>query len=231
MGRTRWRKKVMLKGTCWLCDFTLNTCCVLLLQEAIETFKEALKLKADFIDAYKSLGQAYRYSVCLLSASHFTFYLFVGLFYPLDKQPLRFMKAKSYLSIWCLTKSMSAVALCVAFFPSQGAWRLWISNGKLPESPHAGSEPYPVPPAPRHDAVPPRLAAGGHRQLQGIHTSARWQLNQLWHSNQLMPSHVSPSRGVFSWSPTTRCASTWRGWATWRWGSSTRASRLKLKSC
>uniref|UniRef100_A0AAY4CEX6 Tetratricopeptide repeat domain 13 n=1 Tax=Denticeps clupeoides TaxID=299321 RepID=A0AAY4CEX6_9TELE len=30
------------------------------LQEAIETFKEALKLKADFIDAYKSLGQAYR---------------------------------------------------------------------------------------------------------------------------------------------------------------------------
>uniref|UniRef100_A0A8C9Y776 Tetratricopeptide repeat domain 13 n=1 Tax=Sander lucioperca TaxID=283035 RepID=A0A8C9Y776_SANLU len=32
----------------------------LLLQEAIETFKEALKLKSDFIDAYKSLGQAYR---------------------------------------------------------------------------------------------------------------------------------------------------------------------------
>uniref|UniRef100_A0A672FPM0 Uncharacterized protein n=1 Tax=Salarias fasciatus TaxID=181472 RepID=A0A672FPM0_SALFA len=30
------------------------------LQEAIETFKEALKLKPDFIDAYKSLGQAYR---------------------------------------------------------------------------------------------------------------------------------------------------------------------------
>uniref|UniRef100_A0A4W6EV37 Tetratricopeptide repeat domain 13 n=1 Tax=Lates calcarifer TaxID=8187 RepID=A0A4W6EV37_LATCA len=30
------------------------------LQEAIETFKEALKLKSDFIDAYKSLGQAYR---------------------------------------------------------------------------------------------------------------------------------------------------------------------------
>uniref|UniRef100_A0A665V0R3 Uncharacterized protein n=1 Tax=Echeneis naucrates TaxID=173247 RepID=A0A665V0R3_ECHNA len=29
----------------------------LLLQEAIETFKEALKLKSDFIDAYKSLGQ------------------------------------------------------------------------------------------------------------------------------------------------------------------------------
>uniref|UniRef100_A0A6Q2YZ15 Tetratricopeptide repeat domain 13 n=1 Tax=Esox lucius TaxID=8010 RepID=A0A6Q2YZ15_ESOLU len=28
--------------------------------EAIETFKEALKLKSDFIDAYKSLGQAYR---------------------------------------------------------------------------------------------------------------------------------------------------------------------------
>lgn len=32
------------------------------IQEAIETFKEALKLKSDFIDAYKSLGQAYRYS-------------------------------------------------------------------------------------------------------------------------------------------------------------------------
>ncbi|XP_069091131.1 tetratricopeptide repeat protein 13 isoform X1 [Pleurodeles waltl] len=31
-----------------------------LLKEAIETFKEALKQKADFIDAYKSLGQAYR---------------------------------------------------------------------------------------------------------------------------------------------------------------------------
>uniref|UniRef100_A0A8D3DS23 Tetratricopeptide repeat domain 13 n=1 Tax=Scophthalmus maximus TaxID=52904 RepID=A0A8D3DS23_SCOMX len=30
------------------------------LQEAIETFKEALRLKSDFIDAYKSLGQAYR---------------------------------------------------------------------------------------------------------------------------------------------------------------------------
>uniref|UniRef100_A0A671QLB4 Tetratricopeptide repeat protein 13-like n=1 Tax=Sinocyclocheilus anshuiensis TaxID=1608454 RepID=A0A671QLB4_9TELE len=30
------------------------------LQEAIEVFKEALKLKSDFIDAYKSLGQAYR---------------------------------------------------------------------------------------------------------------------------------------------------------------------------
>lgn len=30
------------------------------LQEAIESFKEALKQKADFIDAYKSLGQAYR---------------------------------------------------------------------------------------------------------------------------------------------------------------------------
>uniref|UniRef100_A0A8C3T2T9 Tetratricopeptide repeat domain 13 n=1 Tax=Chelydra serpentina TaxID=8475 RepID=A0A8C3T2T9_CHESE len=31
-----------------------------MLQEAIESFKEALKQKADFIDAYKSLGQAYR---------------------------------------------------------------------------------------------------------------------------------------------------------------------------
>lgn len=30
------------------------------LQEAIESFKEALKQKVDFIDAYKSLGQAYR---------------------------------------------------------------------------------------------------------------------------------------------------------------------------
>uniref|UniRef100_A0A663MXS8 Tetratricopeptide repeat domain 13 n=1 Tax=Athene cunicularia TaxID=194338 RepID=A0A663MXS8_ATHCN len=30
------------------------------LHEAIESFKEALKQKADFIDAYKSLGQAYR---------------------------------------------------------------------------------------------------------------------------------------------------------------------------
>ncbi|XP_034964374.2 tetratricopeptide repeat protein 13 isoform X1 [Zootoca vivipara] len=31
-----------------------------LLKEAIESFKEGLKQKADFIDAYKSLGQAYR---------------------------------------------------------------------------------------------------------------------------------------------------------------------------
>uniref|UniRef100_A0A8D0G9Z9 Tetratricopeptide repeat domain 13 n=1 Tax=Sphenodon punctatus TaxID=8508 RepID=A0A8D0G9Z9_SPHPU len=31
-----------------------------MLQEAIESFKETLKQKADFIDAYKSLGQAYR---------------------------------------------------------------------------------------------------------------------------------------------------------------------------
>uniref|UniRef100_A0A8C0XSQ4 Tetratricopeptide repeat domain 13 n=1 Tax=Castor canadensis TaxID=51338 RepID=A0A8C0XSQ4_CASCN len=31
-----------------------------LLKEAIEAFKEALKQKVDFIDAYKSLGQAYR---------------------------------------------------------------------------------------------------------------------------------------------------------------------------
>ncbi|XP_055229188.1 tetratricopeptide repeat protein 13 isoform X9 [Gorilla gorilla gorilla] len=31
-----------------------------MLQEAIESFKEALKQKVDFIDAYKSLGQAYR---------------------------------------------------------------------------------------------------------------------------------------------------------------------------
>nr|XP_034964375.1 tetratricopeptide repeat protein 13 isoform X2 [Zootoca vivipara] len=31
-----------------------------LLKEAIESFKEALKQKADFIDAYKNLGQAYR---------------------------------------------------------------------------------------------------------------------------------------------------------------------------
>ncbi|XP_067392105.1 tetratricopeptide repeat protein 13 isoform X2 [Emydura macquarii macquarii] len=31
-----------------------------LLKEAIDSFKEALKQKADFIDAYKSLGQAYR---------------------------------------------------------------------------------------------------------------------------------------------------------------------------
>ena len=38
-------------------------------------------------------------------------------------------------------------------------------------------------------------------------------------------------RGVFSWSPTTRCVSTWRGWVTWPWGSSTRASKLRLKSC
>lgn len=34
--------------------------CLCFLQEAIESFKEALKQKVDFIDAYKSLGQAYR---------------------------------------------------------------------------------------------------------------------------------------------------------------------------
>lgn len=46
------------------CKFLLALCekvVVFLQQEAIETFKEALKLKSDFIDAYKSLGQAYRY--------------------------------------------------------------------------------------------------------------------------------------------------------------------------
>lgn len=43
------------------CD-SMNRCHVFSHQEAIETFKEALKLKSDFIDAYKSLGQAYRYS-------------------------------------------------------------------------------------------------------------------------------------------------------------------------
>lgn len=50
-----------------------------LYQEAIETFKEALKLKSDFIDAYKSLGQAYRYrhsaacflAPCLNAGCHF----------------------------------------------------------------------------------------------------------------------------------------------------------------
>lgn len=44
--------------------------CFFLYQEAIETFKEALKLKSDFIDAYKSLGQAYRYkhsAACFLT--------------------------------------------------------------------------------------------------------------------------------------------------------------------
>lgn len=45
------------------CVVTLKACCVSSPQEAIETFKEALKLKSDFIDAYKSLGQAYRYSI------------------------------------------------------------------------------------------------------------------------------------------------------------------------
>lgn len=40
----------------------MKGCWVFCRQEAIETFKEALKLKSDFIDAYKSLGQAYRYS-------------------------------------------------------------------------------------------------------------------------------------------------------------------------
>lgn len=47
------------------CSWGLNlfsNSCLCFHQEAIETFKEALKLKADFIDAYKSLGQAYRYS-------------------------------------------------------------------------------------------------------------------------------------------------------------------------
>ncbi|NXD12753.1 TTC13 protein, partial [Nothocercus nigrocapillus] len=38
-------------GLCLLCG---------LLFQAIESFKEALKQKADFVDAYKSLGQAYR---------------------------------------------------------------------------------------------------------------------------------------------------------------------------
>lgn len=50
----------------WLLPFekgpNLNQLLMLfsLFQEAIEAFKEALKLKSDFIDAYKSLGQAYR---------------------------------------------------------------------------------------------------------------------------------------------------------------------------
>lgn len=51
--------------------------CLFSHQEAIETFKEALKLKADFIDAYKSLGQAYRYFfVCLRENICFSLYSF-----------------------------------------------------------------------------------------------------------------------------------------------------------
>lgn len=55
----------------------------------------------------------------------------------------------------------------VVLLAVQRAGRLWVSNGELPESPPVGSEPHPVAPAPRNDALPPRLPAGGHRQLQG----------------------------------------------------------------
>ncbi|KAB1271403.1 Tetratricopeptide repeat protein 13 [Camelus dromedarius] len=42
------------------CLKQMNYFSIYFLQEAIESFKEALKQKVDFIDAYKSLGQAYR---------------------------------------------------------------------------------------------------------------------------------------------------------------------------
>ena len=51
----------------FLCRQCVTGCHVFSHQEAIETFKEALKFKPDFIDAYKSLGQAYRYSSGVVS--------------------------------------------------------------------------------------------------------------------------------------------------------------------
>lgn len=38
-------------------------------------------------------------------------------------------------------------------------------------------------------------------------------------------------RDACSWSRITRCVSTWRVWVTWPWDSSTKASKLRLKSC
>lgn len=72
--------------SCYICVVAL---CERLLfvfprQEAIETFKEALKLKSDFIDAYKSLGQAYRYSKSVVFTVYFTS------FSPVDKQIMSF---------------------------------------------------------------------------------------------------------------------------------------------
>jgi len=52
-------------------------------------------------------------------------------------------------------------------FSVQRAGGLWGGDGELPEGPDAQPEPHPVSAAARHDALPPRLAAGGHRQLQG----------------------------------------------------------------
>lgn len=40
-----------------------------------------------------------------------------------------------------------------------------------------------------------------------------------------------PFRGACSWSLTMRCVSTWKASVTWPWGSSTKASKHKQKSC
>lgn len=52
------------------------------------------------------------------------------------------------------------------------------------------------------------------------------------HGQQSEPNFVFFShRDASIWSPTTRCVSIWKGWVTWPWVSSMRASKLRLKSC
>ena len=81
------------------------------LQEAIETFKEALKLKSDFIDAYKSLGQAYRY--CLNGSTLKEFMWLYSLCVCV------------YILIYIYTSPISCIPLLSAFpSPLQRAWGL-----------------------------------------------------------------------------------------------------------
>lgn len=77
---------------------------------------------------------------------------------------------------------MENLLFTVVLLALQRAGRLWVSNGELPESPHVGSEPHPVAPAPRNDALPPRLPAGGHRQLQGACLSL---YRLMWNASNL----------------------------------------------
>lgn len=140
------------------------------------------------------------------------------------------------LRVWNLFLFALLTPLGISSSSFQRAGGFRVRDGELPESSHVEPEPHPVSPAQRHDAVPPRLTAGGHRQLQGIlhsffHAVYRTSNYPSSSSPTLLLSSRPSSRGVFSWSPTTRCVSTWRGWVTWRWGSSTRASKLRLKSC
>lgn len=92
----------------------MKRCFVFSHQEAIETFKEALKLKSDFIDAYKSLGQAYRYSspVVLFTWAELTVYISVDE----NNMSLLFMELR-VLPLPCFGNKIPTVALLPSIVP------------------------------------------------------------------------------------------------------------------